>query len=120
MRTLVCGGRFYNDALRVRAVLDNARLKDPAIVICEGGAAGADQLANDWATDSGVFCATYKADWRRYGRAAGAIRNRTMLEKFMPELVIAFPGGKGTTNMALLAARAGVPVLYVKDVERRA
>lgn len=52
------------------------------------------------------------ADWKRFGRAAGVLRNTAMLAD-RPELVIAFPGGKGTADMVRKAKAAGLEVIVV-------
>jgi len=53
----------------------------------------------------------YPALWEVHGKSAGFIRNKLMLEDGQPELVIAFPGGRGTSNMVSLAESAGVEVV---------
>lgn len=110
-RVLVCGGRDFSDGRRVREMLD--WLPDVECII-EGGARGADMLAAGWAqAASGVRLETYPADWKNHGRAAGPIRNRQMLAEGHPDLVIAFPGGRGTADMVEQAKAAGVPVIEV-------
>jgi len=104
---LVCGGRDFTDAVWLCRVLDQLR---PAKVIA-GGAPGADALAVAWAMDRGVDFREYVADWETHGRAAGPIRNQLMLEDGRPDLVVAFPGGRGTADMVRKARTAGVPVL---------
>jgi hypothetical protein len=47
-----------------------------------------------------------KADRKRYGNAAGPIRNQQMLD-WGPDLVVAFAGGTGTAGMAWSRWRAG-------------
>lgn len=94
MRVLICGGRDYRDARRVRLTLDEAHLKHRFSLVIQGGARGADLLAEAWATARGVSCDTYHADWRE-GKAAGPIRNQRMIDQGRPELVIALPGGPG-------------------------
>jgi hypothetical protein len=91
-------------------VLD-AALRSGPLTIIEGGARGADKLARQWAEDRGVPVATYPAEWDRHGVSAGPIRNRQMLEDGKPDMVLAFPGGKGTANMVEQAHRAGVLVV---------
>ena len=56
----------------------------------------------------------YPADWDTHGRGAGPIRNKQMLEEGKPDLVIAFPGGKGTANMIGQAKEAGIPVREIE------
>lgn len=117
MRVLVCGGRDYADAEQVEQVLDHYLLAE--LAICHGAARGADTLAGQWAARRAVPCQRFPADWSRYGRAAGALRNARMLAEFTPDLVLAFPGGRGTADMVARATLAGVPVVQV-PAEREA
>lgn len=71
-------------------------------------------IATAWATDHGVAVICCPADWRWHGKAAGPIRNKQMLDQHSPDLVIAFPGGRGAANMVALARAAGVPVAEVE------
>jgi hypothetical protein len=109
MKVLVCGGRDYSDAFKVGAAL--APL-EPSIVI-QGGAKGADALAKEWAIKHDIHVWTYLADWETHGRAAGPIRNQWMLENSEPNVVVAFPGGRGTADMVRRAKKAGVRVIEI-------
>lgn len=113
MRILVCGGRNY-DPLKVEDWLDGyySITEKPTIVI-EGGACGADFGGRLWAVNNNIPVETYKADWKKYRRSAGAVRNAEMLREGKPDLVFAFPGGKGTANMIYQAEKAGVPVRII-------
>ena len=116
MRVLVCGGRNYDgdDAWnQVMDVLCGVHETSPISAIINGGALGADSLCRVWARMYGVKCVTVRADWETHGRAAGPIRNQRMLTEFMPDLVVAFPGGTGTADMISRAKAAGVPVKQV-------
>jgi hypothetical protein len=108
MRVLVCGGRNYRDRRLVFHTLDS--LVGISTLI-HGCASGADGLAARWARARGVPQEPYPPNWRRYGLAAGPIRNQQMLDEGRPDLVVAFPGGKGTFNMVDKAEGAGVRVL---------
>jgi hypothetical protein len=110
MRVLVCGGRTYVDREALYAMLDRLHTEHHFTVLIAGGARGADALAYEWATSRGVPTKVYVADWK-LGPKAGPIRNRQMLDDGKPELVIAFPGGKGTAGMVAIARRAGVTVI---------
>jgi hypothetical protein len=59
----------------------------------------------------------YPADWTRHGKAAGPKRNQLMLDKEKPDLVIAFPGGKGTADMVARAKAQGFKVMEVENGE---
>lgn len=111
MRVLVCGGRDYKDRERMFQILD--ALSDVDCII-EGGARGADSLAGEWADARSVALEVYPADWNVHGKSAGHIRNQQMLDEGKPDLVIAFPGGRGTANMVLRAEQACVRVALVE------
>ena len=110
MRVLVCGGRDYTDAKRVREELDALDAEERIRYVIEGEATGADTLAREWADLRWVPVLKFPADWNKHGKAAGPIRNKQMLDEGRPDLVVAFPGGRGTANMIEQAERAGVPV----------
>ena len=110
-RVLVCGGRNYSNYKRVAEFLASI---EPTVVI-HGGARGADSLAGRWARENNVKEEVYPAKWNLYGRAAGPIRNRQMLEESKPDLVVAFPGGSGTAHMIGIAVDNITPVLEVDD-----
>jgi hypothetical protein len=130
MRVLVCGGRdfgnldlgmdkidewnFMNDYLTERLKPSPTMPWWPEITIIHGAAKGADLNAHVWAMHQGCKVEQYPANWKAHGRRAGYLRNKQMLEEGKPDLVIAFPGGKGTANMVKLAKEAGVPVEIVE------
>lgn len=109
-RVLVCGGRDYNDRRYVFSEMDFTMREYGMTTLIEGGAKGADSLAREWAKERGLTIETYEADWDTYGKQAGYFRNRRMLVEGKPDLVIAFPGGKGTKMMVNIAKNANVPV----------
>lgn len=110
MRILVCGGRDFCDQEFEYKILDMINVPGEVSMIIEGGAAGADTLAKNWAISRGISFTEFKADWKKYGKAAGYIRNKQMLVEGKPDLVIAFPGGIGTQNMIEQTKKAGIRV----------
>lgn len=115
MRVLVCGGRDFIDYGLVYRTLD--KIKDQEIVSCviHGGARGADSLGKRWADETETPSREFPADWNRYGKSAGYVRNKQMLDEGRPNLVVAFPGGKGTYMMIKLAKEAGLEVLEISN-----
>ena len=108
-RVLVCGGLNYGDKAKVCAELDKLQ---PKLVI-HGGAGGADQHAASWADTHTIPCMCFAAPWFGAGHAGGPIRNRWMLEFGRPDLILAFPGGRGTESMTALSRAAGLPVTEI-------
>lgn len=115
---IVCGGRNYADYNAVAAFLDVVRESRGELHIIQGGASGADRLAYSWARARRQTVTTVWADWDKHGKSAGPIRNQRMLDDFKPELVVAFPGGRGTADMVERARRRGVTVIVGVRYER--
>lgn len=116
MRVLVCGGRKFKDQDFIwRTLTELDSQLGPFKFVIHGGVAGVDSMAADWAESlPNKEQLPYLAWWTIYGRAAGAIRNKRMLKEGKPEIVIAFPGGKGTANMVSIAKAAGVKVIEIQ------
>lgn len=112
MKVIVCGGRDFADWAKLKDRLMRLRLEAPhdALTIIQGGAKGADAMAREWCAVYKVPYINYPADWEKHGKAAGPIRNKRMLDDGQPDLVLAFPGGRGTENMIAQAMLAGVAV----------
>lgn len=109
MRTLITGGRDYNDRAAVYAALDLLHAQYPITCIIHGDARGADRLCRDWAVSRGIPHLPHPADWESYGKAAGHIRNGQMLLA-RPDYCVAFPGGRGTADMMRKATIHGLTV----------
>ena len=114
MRIVICGGRDYIDEDVIYSTLNRAHSKLDITELAHGGARGADTIGGKWATAVGIPVKVYMADWNKWGKAAGHIRNKTMLEDFKPDMVIAFPGGRGTANNIMTAKSLGIRVVEIK------
>jgi predicted Rossmann-fold nucleotide-binding protein len=114
MKVVVCGSRNLRSPARVWRELDRLHAEYKFTDLMHGGAKGVDRHAKEWAkTKPEIQVWVCPALWKKFGPAAGPIRNGRMLQ-WKPDLVIAFPGGPGTANMMELAKRAGVPVHRVQ------
>jgi hypothetical protein len=113
MKVIVCGGRDFKNLAFIWSNLDKIHADTPITSLMQGGASGADQLAGDWAkSKAGIERLVCKAQWEKYGNSAGPRRNARMLE-WVPDLVVAFPGGRGTADMVRQARAAGVMVIEI-------
>ena len=115
VKILITGGRDYSDRATVFRELDKLHAETTICTLIHGAATGADTLADSWAKSRGVEVIACPADWKRHGRAAGPIRNKAMLTDHTPELLLAFPGGKGTMNMIGQAQAAGVKIVVIGE-----
>lgn len=114
MRVLVCGGRNFHDVDVVFSALDAVlkSCKHDCMTIIQGGATGADQLARSWCSYRSVPYDNYPAEWKKHGgKVAGPIRNQRMIDEGKPDIVLAFPGGRGTADMMRRARVAKIKVV---------
>jgi hypothetical protein len=114
IRVLICGGRQFADAEYLAQALDAIRQRcGPFAVVIHGAARGADTLAGEWAVARHIPVLAFPAQWDAFKKrgSAGPIRNQQMLTEGKPDLVIAFPGARGTAHMVRLAREAGVEVI---------
>ena len=115
MQTIIAGSRNLEDYNLVIEAVSKAPW-EPTVVV-SGGAKGIDSLAEQWAVATGIPCEKYPANWKKYGRAAGPIRNKEMAEK--AEALIAIWDGKsnGTKNMIALARKAELSIFVYRVLD---
>lgn len=116
MRVLCCGDRNWTSYEIIRRELE--KLDDFTVVI-EGCAKGADSISGWIARQLSYKVLEFPADWKKYGRAAGPIRNKQMLDEGKPDLVLAFhtdiENSKGTKNMIEQSTKRGIKVILIKE-----
>ena len=110
LKVVIAGCRGYNDYDEAKEYIDfclkNIRSENK-IVIISGCASGADALGERYALENGFEIEKFPAEWGKYGRSAGPIRNGKMAET--ADYVICFWDGKsrGTRNMIESAKKHG-------------
>lgn len=124
MKVLVTGGRNYEYDPIVDVML--AGFRDLAanmfedLTIIDGGAKGMDEHARMWGLGyDNVQHITVEAEWTKYGRRAGPIRNRKMYDEHQPEVVLAFHDdlegtSRGTKDMVQYASEQGARVYNIR------
>ena len=102
MKYAVIGSRHYSDYSKLKSVLEKYDITS----IVSGGAKGTDQLAERYALEKSISIEVIKPDWNRYGKAAGIIRNKDIINHC--DAVIAFWDGisKGTKSTIHFAENA--------------
>lgn len=111
MIVTVSGGRDFTDRDFIETCLDGFHARNDITFLVEGGATGVDQLARAWAIARYVKFKTEEARWKLLGNAAGAARNARMLINWKPDMVVLFPGGKGTRDMKAQARDRGYQII---------
>jgi hypothetical protein len=117
---IICGDRNWTNTDAI--VWQIMNLPEDCLII-EGEAKGADTIAREAAILLGRPWKGFKADWNKYHKAAGPIRNAEMLKyllQFAPDIkVLCFHSNmeesKGTMNMYLQARKAGVERQIIKE-----
>lgn len=117
LRILVTGSRHHTERELIRrALLDAIDRWQPEggcgyVTVVHGGAPGADTIAGEIAHELRCVEEIHRADWARYGRRAGPLRNAAMV-RAGADVVLAFPLGasSGTRGCIALAVKARIPV----------
>lgn len=119
MKVIIAGSRAGMTMPIVEAAMREACGMDVAVTeVVSGCARGVDRYGEHWAAERGIPIKRFEADWKRYGRRAGPLRNRKMAE-YADALVAVWNGhSPGTANMIETAKALGLKV-HVHRVEGR-
>ncbi len=82
-------------------------------LVVSGGARGADSLGEQWAQDNNIQTQIFPAEWNKYGKRAGYIRNEDIIKNC--DFCIAFWDGKskGTLHSIKLCKKYTKPVTII-------
>jgi len=114
-KVIIAGGRDFNDwNLVLETVIKFYAAGEYIDVVVSGCAKGADALGEKLAVLIEKPVKKFPADWIRYGKGAGHIRNRQMAN--YADTLIAFWDGKstGTKNMIDEATELELDVIVVR------
>ena len=116
MKRIVIGGyRKFNDYKVFKDFVDSCIGDENEITILSGHCKGVDLMGEQYAKEKGLLLEVYPAEWQKYGRAAGPIRNKQMVEK--ADVVIAFtcPRATGTKNLISHAKKLNKK-MFIKEI----
>jgi hypothetical protein len=115
IKIIVAGGRDFSNYKYLSKCLDLV-FNDPLItyIIISGTARGVDQMGERYAIENNIGIERYPADWKKYGKAAGYIRNDVMAKA--GDWLVAFWDGKskGTGHMINLAKKHNLQINVIK------
>lgn len=116
MKLLIAGGRNYKLNQAGKAYLDQLFFSHNFSELIEGEAPGIDSSAKAWGMSKEIPIKPFPANWTKYGKRAGILRNQEMINILgKNDLAIYFPGGRGTDDCYRRAVAASVPVLDLRE-----
>lgn len=112
-KVIVAGSRTFNDYGLLKEKLDYYLSNYNNVEIVSGTAKGADQYGERYAKERGFSIKKFPAQWDKYGKKAGYLRNKQMAE--YADALVAFWDGKskGTKIMIDLAKQYGLQIRVV-------
>jgi predicted Rossmann fold nucleotide-binding protein DprA/Smf involved in DNA uptake len=110
-RIAIVGSRSFT---RLDLVEDLVSSLPYGTVIISGGAVGVDRTAEEAGARRGLMVLTYRPEWKKYGRRAGIMRNRLIVED--ADEVYAFWNGEsqGTASSIKIAKDLNRPVHVIE------
>ena len=116
-KIIIAGGRDFMDYNLLKEKTNKILQKKKVthkIVIISGCARGADTLGLRYASENAFDVEEYPADWDKYGKKAGYMRNVEMAEN--ADALIAFWDGKskGTKHMIDIATERNLPIRVIR------
>ena len=98
-KLMVCGSRTITDEKFVFSKLDEYFALHKDLAILSGGARGVDAIGEKWATLHNVPIEFFLPDWKKYGRGAGIVRNKQMVEAADYAMIFWNGTSKGTKSV---------------------
>lgn len=116
-RVVIGGSRDYSEYNNFKLRVTEILIKEASgcnITVLSGHCRGVDLMAEKLADELGCCLEIYPPDWHKYGKGAGVVRNREMVNSC--DIVIAFWDGKskGTHNLITLAEKLSKHVIICK------
>ncbi len=115
MKVIIAGSRTIKDYTIVRKAIFVAfweweKEYEDITEVFSGCANGVDKLGEQWAVKNEKQLLLYPADWNKYGKKAGYLRNIKMA-KYADALIAIWDGkSKGTKHMIDIAKKKGLKV----------
>lgn len=108
MKVIIAGGRNITDQSQIDMAVASSGFTVTELI--SGTARGADRLGEAWARDHQVPVTRFPAEWDRYGKRAGYLRNQIMAQ-YAEALILVWDGqSAGSGHMLAIAKALGLKV----------
>lgn len=115
MRVIIAGSRYGISYETVARYTQLCPIRLSIAEIVSGCANGVDAHGERWAEENGIPIKLFPADWQKYGKQAGIIRNIEMA-RYADGLIAIWDGeSRGTKHMIETAKKKGL-VVYVYGI----
>lgn len=118
MKVLICSSRDINDPALVSQSVAQSGMNPTHII--SGGARGVDGLAAEYAVSNGIEFTENLADWDRYGKRAGFMRNCVMIGTADAVIAVWDGTSPGTRHSIEYALSQGKPVFVLRPEIKKA
>lgn len=119
IKLALVGSRSFNDFELLKKTITEFTFQNNFTItsIISGGCRGADQLAKKYSEENHIDLITFQADWGRYGKQAGFIRNHDIIKAC--DVCLAFYDGlsKGTAHDINLCSQYNKPCFVYNFIE---
>ncbi len=113
-RLVVAGSRDFDDYALLSAELDKLLSGKTNITIVSGTARGADRLGERYAAEHNLRIERFPAEWEKYHKGAGPIRNMKMVQSADAVIVFWDNESSGTKNIIECARKQDIPYRIVR------
>ncbi len=110
MKVIIAGSRHITDAEALESLIESTGWDIEEVV--SGGCRGVDTLGEEWAQKRGIPVRAFAADWARYGREAGELRNREMAQYADGLILLWDAKSPGASCMLRESAKADIPIRH--------
>jgi len=115
MKLVIAGGRSRRLNKHDLELLDEIYEQENITTVISGDCHGVDKAGAEWAEKKNIHVWREPANWSKYGRRAGPIRNEKMAK--MADVVVLFPGGVGTNSMYQMAKKYNLRIYDYRHVD---
>lgn len=119
MRCVIAGSRegiSYNDVLQA---MEECSWTDEITEVVSGKARGVDTMGEQWANENNISVKEFPADWKKFGKSAGYLRNAEMAD-YADALICVWDGeSRGSKHMIDLANEKGLKVFVYNLKEQK-
>ena len=111
MKLIIAGSRNIIDKEKVFNIIKENTKEWSITEIVSGNARGIDRIGEEYAKKNNILIKYFPAEWDRYGRSAGYIRNAEMA-KYADGLLAIWDGeSKGTKHMIEIAKKYELSII---------